>query len=55
MGSWNLDRGSDGRDHLWRFPFGEKIKVKGISLYSCRRFATRALVAGNDIRTVVAL
>jgi integrase len=32
------------------------IKVKGISLHSCRHFgATQALVAGNDIRTVAAL
>jgi|HubBroStandDraft_4_1064222.scaffolds.fasta_scaffold88846_2 integrase len=32
------------------------IKVKGISLHSCRHFrATQALVAGSDIRTVAAL
>ncbi len=32
------------------------IKVKGISLHSCRHFgATQALVAGTDIRTVAAL
>lgn len=32
------------------------IKVKGISLHSCRHFgATQALVAGNDVRTVAAL
>jgi integrase len=32
------------------------IKVKGISLHSCRHFgATQALVAGNDLRTVAAL
>jgi integrase len=32
------------------------IKVKGISLHSCRHFgATQALVSGNDLRTVAAL
>jgi integrase len=32
------------------------IKVKGISLHSCRHFsATQALVSGNDVRTVAAL